>query len=277
MKKEDKKKEKNKEKDMVLIFLVLVLIIVSIVVIAVVLINGKNVDTNSEQIKELHDYLSTDNLNNCNGLFTYSDKKIDYSKANAEDMACLAYYKANITDAETETYKPKKKETTCVVDNMTFRVDEENKECVVQKISKKAVEDAYNKIFGKKLDNLESFKIDNFNICYLKDDSYYCGLSESYTYTIGPDSTIYRIINRALEKGNKITIYDYFARINNNTCYSTYAVDTVNSKCTENYKEDVKIDYKFMEKYGVKYKHVFEKDKNGTYHWVSSEPVSKLS
>ena len=68
MKKEDKKKEKNKEKDMVLIFLVLVLIIVSIVVIAVVLINGKNVDTNSEQIKELHDYLSTDNLNNCNGL-----------------------------------------------------------------------------------------------------------------------------------------------------------------------------------------------------------------
>ena len=32
-----------------------------------------------------------------------------------------------------------------------------------------------------------------------------------------------------------------------------------------------------MKKYGTEYKHVFKKDKNDNYYWVSSEPVKQKS
>ena len=129
-------------------------------------------------------------------------------------------------------------------------------------------------IFGQDISNNEEFRADNTHICYLKDNKYYCGLSETFSYVIGNESTIYRVLEKAVKKGSEIYLYDYFAKITNSTCYKDYTPSTINQDCTSNYKEN-KVNYKFMEKYATKYKHTYRKGENGNYYWVSSEPVTE--
>ena len=75
-----------------------------------------------------------------------------------------------------------------------------------------------------------------------------------------------------MEKSSKIVIYDYFIKINNNECYSDVN-GTLNEKCTQAYDKDTKIDIRFLKKYGTKYKHTYMKNADGTYSWISSEPI----
>ncbi len=267
------KKELKKEKDIVLIILIIILILITISLIVIKVINGKTLDTDSKEIKELHNYFNTDDLNNCNGLFIYTDKKIEYKDLTADNAICLAYYKSDISSATEETYKPKKKETSCKVDDFTFKADEESNECNVTKIDKKIIDDTYKKLFGKEIENNGSFRIDNFNICYLNGDYYYCGLSDTFIYTMGNDSKIYRVINRAVEQKDEIIIYDYFAKINDDKCYTSYTSDKENKDCTKAYSDNKNVDFKFMKKNTTKYKHVFKKASDGSYYWVSSKPV----
>ena len=206
-------------------------------------------------------------------MFTYTEKKVGYSDIDPETRLCIAYQKADIKDTETGTMKATKKKNTCTEDGMTFRVDEESKECSYTKIEKSIIDNSYQKLYGKEVENNESFKIDNLNICYLKDGYYYCGLSETFTYTLGNESIIYRVMEKAVEKSSDIIIYDYFAKLNNDTCFKAYTTTTVNKNCTDEYKNNKEINYKFMKKYATKYKHVFRKAEDNTYYWVSSEPV----
>lgn len=276
MKKNSKKVSSKKDKDLLFILLTILLAIITIVLVVIVVINIGTLDPDSDKVKELHNYFSTDDLSQCDGLFTYTDKLITYDDLENETRACLAYHKSNLKKAKEEVYKPSKKETTCKVNGMVFKVDEDTNECVVTKIDKNTIDSTYKKIYGKEIKDIESFKIDNFNICYLYEDNYYCGLSETYTYTIGSESTIYRVINKAVEKRNSIIIYDFYIKINNDNCYYTYTTNSQNEKCSEKYAKNSKINYKFMKKYGTKYKHIYNKAKDGTYYWVSSEPITKF-
>ncbi len=269
-----KEEAPKKEKDLILLILIIILIIITIILIIVKIASGKSIDPNDSKVKELHNYFNTENLTDCNGLFNYSDKKVSYTDVSAENKLCIAYHKSELSNLETETYKPQKKQTTCTIDNMTFRIDDDTKVCNVTKISREVVDNTYKKIFGKDVEDNDSFKIDSFNICYLKDDNYYCGLSETYTYSIGGESKIYRVINRAVEKNkDKIIIYDYFIKINGNNCYANYTPEIENTRCTKALTNEKNIEFKFMKKYGTKYKHIFQKNNDGTYYWVSSEPV----
>ena len=278
MKKEKKKNSTKIEKifqDKVLLILIVVLIILSLTIITIKLVTINNLDTESKLVTELHNYFNSDDLSNCEGLFTYAEEKIEYDNVDAETRLCLAYQKAEIKDIETGTLKADKKKEICSKDGMVFRVDEEKKECSYTKIKKSIIDNSYKKLYGKEIENNESFKIDNLNICYLKDDYYYCGLSETFTYTLGNESVIYRVMEKAVEKGSNIIIYDYFVKLNSNTCFKNYTTTTVNSDCTKEYKSAKEIDYNFMKKYGTKYKHTFSKAEDETYYWISSEPINK--
>lgn len=278
MKKEKKKINKNISnlfQDKILLILIVILIILSLIIVVVKIVNINNLDTDSELVTELHNYFNSDDLSNCEGLFTYSEEKINYENVNSETRLCLAYQKADIKDVETGTLKPDKKKEICSKDEMVFRINDETKECSYSKIKKSIIDDSYKKLYGKEIENNKSFKIDNLNICYLKDDYYYCGLSETFTYTLGNESVIYRVMDKAVEKGSNIIIYDYFVKLNSNTCFKNYTTTTINSECTKEYKNTKEIDYNFMKKFGTKYKHTFSKANDETYYWISSEPINK--
>lgn len=278
--KEVKKEKKVKDKksiiqDRIILVLIIILIVMSIVIIALKIATRNNLDTSSELVTELHNYFNSEDLSNCEGLFNYGEDKITYENIDTETRLCLAYQKASIEDAETGTMKVTKKKETCTENGMTFRMDEDNDVCSYSKIKQEVIDNSYKKLYGKDIENNEEFKVDGLHICYLKDGYYYCGLSETFTYTLGNESLIYRVIDKAVEKGDKITIYDYFIKLNGESCFKNYTTNTINSKCTEQYKNQKDINYKFLKNYGTKYKHEFKKAEGGTYYWVNSTPLSE--
>ena len=260
--------------DKLLVILIVILIVMGIIIIVMSLVNRNNLDINSDKVKELHNYFTTKDLGNCDGLFTYGEKEITYADVDSENRLCLAYQKSDLKVEEELSIDAKKKTNLCTYEEgLVFRADEETNKCTVSKIKKEIIDNTYKKLYGKDVENNEKFKVDNFTICYLKGDYYYCGLSETFTYTLGNEAVIYRIVNKAEEKGSEVVIYDYFAKINDKTCFKTYTTTTVNENCTDELKDIKEVNYKFLEKFGTKYKHVFKKADDGTYYWVSSTPV----
>lgn len=259
--------------DKLLIILIAVLVIVSIILIIVKIANGNNLDTNDKLVTELHNYFSTDDLSSCEGFINYTNDKIGYKDIDLATKKCLAYQKADIKSAQSKTIDAEKKKETCVLDDMTFRIDDGTKECTISIIKQDIIDNAYVKLFGQKMDDTEAFNTDHFHICYLKDGNYYCGLSETFTYTLGSESTIYRVIDKAVEKGDKLTIYDHFAKLNDNVCYKYYTSTDRNSECTDAYLKNNKIDLEIVQKHGTAYKHEYKKASDGSYYWVSSEPI----
>lgn len=279
-KKEVEKKAKEKKfskitikQDKLLKGIIVILILIVVLLIAYRLFYGKSLATDNKLVKELHGYLMPTDLNNCDGLSNYADKKITTKDLDDTTKLCLAYQKINTKNAPVEEYDKTKKKETCNVDDMIFGSEENEDKCSVVKIKKNIIEETYQKLFGEKINTKDAFNYDNSHICYLKDDYYYCGKSETYTYVIDGTTAIYRIIDKAIEKGSTITIYDYFLKINSDECYKNYTTLDKNDNCTKNYNEKSKIDYNFMKKYGTMYKHIYQKDKNGNYYWVSSTPV----
>ena len=116
----------------------------------------------------------------------------------------------------------------------------------------------------------ESFKLDNVSVCHYSEGYYYCGLSEKYTYSIGGEPHTYRTIKNSYKKDDKLIIYDYFLKVINDECYTSFMTNDKNDKCSKKYDNKKNIDYNFMKRYGKVYKHTFQKDGNN-YYWVSSE------
>ena len=271
-----KEKPVKKENDTFLIFLIIVLIIIAIILIAFKLISGKSLDPESNEVTSLHNYFSTDDLGNCEGLFNYSDGVVTSSKAKTENKLCLAYHKVELESTDSVTYKAKEKNGLCTTDEkMVFKTEEGTKECKINIYPSGEVEKKYLEMFGSKPSAVESFKTDGFHICYLKDNNYYCGLSDEVTYNVGGDIAIYRGIKKANQKGDEIIIYDYFIKIVEEKCYSSYIDGELNSECSDAYQnlKDKKIDFNFMKKYGSLYRHTYKKSKDGTYYWIRSEKI----
>ena len=130
-------------------------------------------------------------------------------------------------------------------------------------------------MFGSDISEYKQFQYDGATICYVKDDAYYCGLSETFTYSIGAEPHTYRAIKDAYKKGDELIIYDYFLKVINDECFTSYMDTTKNDKCSTNYSELTNKDmtYKFLKKNGTLYKHTFKKD-GKSYYWVSSKPVN---
>lgn len=280
--KEINKKERRfkinlkKREDLILVILIAFLVVLFLVFTINKIVTRNHLDVESEIVTELHNYFNSEDLGNCDGLFNYTEGKVAYKDISAETKMCIAYHKTEFKDVKSGSLKATKRKETCVFEgDKLFRTDPDSKECSYKKFGKDEVLNTYKKLYGKDVENEESFRIDNTHICYLKDNEYYCGLSETFTIVLGNESVIYRVIDKAVEKSDTITIYDYFIRVNNGVCYKTYTTSTENGNCSDEYENQKEINYNFMQKYGTRYKHVFKKAKDETYYWVSSEMIKE--
>ncbi len=274
-KNKDNREEKMKETkkvDVISIILIVILILLICFLVGYKIKNWGILSNRNKTVKELYSYFSTEDLGECEGLFNYSTEKVNYDNVSATAKLCIAYKKADAEKFKKISYEG---DGTCKEGDMVFKTDtDEGTICTVNKIKQNVLDDSYKKLFGKEIENNEEFKYDGTHICYLKDGYYYCGLSENMKITLTNEITVFRSIARAEKKDDTITIYDYFTKVTNNNCYFNYTTLNLNQMCTTNLPKDIDtIDYDFVEKYGVKYKHVYKKAKDGSYYWVSSEPV----
>ncbi len=269
--------KKTKDNDLFLVFLVVILVIIALILVIFKLINGKNLKTDDKDVLELHEYFSTDNLGNCEGLLTYNDGVVENKSTRSDLKLCFAYHKTEgLEKVDEVTYKAPKKDDLCNENGMTFRTEDDSNICKVSIYPKEEVEKTYEKMFGEKVGKeVTSFKIDGFNICFLNDDKYYCGLSDEITYTVGSDISVYRSIKKASKRGDTIFIYDYFVKLVEEKCYTAYDDGEENTRCSDAYGKlkNKKMDYDFIKKYGTLYKHTYKKNEDNTYHWVKSERV----
>ncbi len=256
--------------------LIILLIITTILLVIVKVTLGGNIKTENKLVKSLYSYVSNDEIEKCGGLLFYNDEKVTIEKLTDDQKVCLAFIKTTTLKGEKITLNKEKSDNICTLEKgKIFATDNyEESKCSIQKYKIGKILKTSKKIFGEEITLKDSFMLDNYNICYLVDDYYYCGLSETFSFTIGNESYVYRVINKAVEKGkDEIIIYDYFLKITNDLCYPTFTSNKENKKCTEKYNAN-KVNYKFVKKYGTKFKHVFKKlDNSDDYYWLSSEPV----
>ena len=265
-------KKKVKINNLIL-FIVLILVILAIVLYFI--LKGKKLDTNSTQINELYSYLGSNDLEVCNGLNIYSENEINYDKIDNNIRICNAYSLLDIDETSIVKIDKTKKNNTCSInENIKFATDNyEDDICTITKIESEKINEQYKKMYGKEIENYEQFQLNPTTICYYDEEGYYyCGLSESFTYTIGAEPQTYRTIKKANKKDDEIIIFDYFMKVINNECFTTYDGDNKNNNCSNIFNEDTNVDYDFLKKYGTLYKHTF-KESNGSYYWVKSEPV----
>lgn len=259
-----------------LTLLIVLLIITTILLVIVKVTLGGNIKTENKLVKSLYSYVSNDEIEKCGGLLFYNDEKVTKEKLTDDQKVCLAFIKTTTLKGEKITLNKEKSDNICTLEKgKIFATDNyEESKCSIQKYKIDEILKTSKKIFGEEITLKDSFMLDNYNICYLVDDYYYCGLSETFSFTIGNESYVYRVINKAVEKGkDEIIIYDYFLKITNDLCYPTFTSNKENKKCTEKYNAN-KVNYKFVKKYGTKFKHVFKKlDNSDDYYWLSSEPV----
>ena len=250
------------------------MLIIAILVAGLLYIsNKKKFQVKDEIVDELYAYFQSDNLESCNGLFNYSDKKVDYESIDNETKLCLAYKNSDTSNSIKETANNDKKKLICTIDKMIFRVNDDEKECDYTKIDKNIINKTYNKIFGKDIEDVSSFQLDNLHICYVKKDAIYCGLSEIFTYILGSSINVCRVIEKTVEKSSKVEIYDYFLKVTDDKCYGYYTTASEKSECSNKLPNNA-IKYNLIKKYGTLYKHTFNKKDDGSYYWVSSEPIN---
>ena len=274
---------KNKKKISVIVNDNLFMIISCLIFITIIILfvnyfnNRSNIDPNSDLINELHNYFKTDEIDSCNGFLNYSTEEVNNENISVKNKLCLAYQKADYREYESEKIKKIAKAEICKKDNMIFRITEDTEECVINKIPKEIIDNSYKKLFGQEISDNSEFYIDNLNICYLKDDYYYCGLAETYTYILESPSEIYRNIRKVIskEKSSEIQIYDYFLKTTDSKCYLNYTTLNTNENCNKIVakNKEKELNYGFVKKYGTEYIHTYKKANDGTYYWVSSKPV----
>lgn len=262
--------KKNKSN---ILFIGGIILCVIIILLVLFLIFGKKLKADSPIVKEAYSYLGTNDLQACGGLLNYQDKEVASKDLKKEEKICKAYSLIDTDKRATIKIDKSKKNNTCSLgDSVTFRTDDnEGDICTVTKLDAKSIKEQYENMYGEKLDNFESFQYDSTNICHYYEDNYYCGLSESFSISVGAEPHTYRAIKKSYEKGGELTIYDYFLKVVNDECYKTYNSTSADEKCSKNYNPKKEMEYSFLKKYGSLYKHTFKKGDNNKYYWVKSE------
>lgn len=268
-------KDKENKKDILVKILLGIVLILVLVILVLVFLKGKKVDTNSSLINEIYAKLGQNDLSFCAGLNTYGDDVKNYDSIDSSVRICNSI--ANLYNGEGYTLlrvdKTKKNNTCSMGEDVIFATDNyEDELCSIYRIDKSKVQEMHKSIYGKEIDSFDPVNLSNTISCFPLDDYYYCGLSETFTVTVGNEPETFRSIKEARESGDKIIVYDYFIKVLNDECYTSYMDNTTNASCTSEYKTNKNVDYDYLRKFGTLYKHTFKKNADGTYYWVQSEP-----
>ena len=271
-KKSDTKKKLSKKSLIIGLAIIAILIIILIVVLV---IRSRTLDPESELVTDIYTYLGNNDLEVCNGLATYAPDEVTYDDLENAMRICVAYSLLELDDSSMLKVDKTQKNNTCTVgesNNITFATDNyEDDICTLTKVSSDEVNEQYEKMYGQSIENYESFQYNETTICQYDSGFYYCGLAEEYTATFGGEPHTYRTIKNVTENDDEIIIYDYFLKVVNNECLTSYTGTTTNNECTENYSEDEEMSYTFLKRYGTLYKHTFKKSRDN-YYWLSSTP-----
>lgn len=263
------------------IFTILAVVILIVLVVFIVFFQDKKLDITSKQVTDLYKSLGEVDINKCGGLITYSDKAMTESDLDVENRLCQAYYNLDDNQKNTQTIKSDGKNEnnvkTCKVgDNTTLATtNDDESECTYQVIEYSSLKEKYQNIYGNDMPEQDKFYVSGKNVCIKEGEKYFCGEAENYKMSIAPETTIYRIIDKAIQKlDGEIIIYDYFLKISNNVCYSGNN-NTENKECSDVIK-DKNLDnddeaIKIVKKYGSVYKHTFKENSNKNHYWYKSE------
>lgn len=256
--------------------LILFILVVLLVIVVFFLVGDKKLDFESKEVTKLYSYLGEVDIYRCGGLNVYNGKElITRADLSDDNTFCNSYY--NLNDEDLNILEVKStgtgKNKVCKVGDNTFIPDENSNNCTYKEITKKDLNNAYQKIYGEEISKyIDKFSISDSEVCYLKGETYSCGNTGTYTYSIGTNATVYRIINKAIKTYNgKIIISDYYLRVADNACYTTTENNNEIKDCSEALKDIEKVDAEFIMKYGKLYKHTFEKDSNDNYYWEKTE------
>lgn len=252
---------------------------VLIIILLIIFLGDKNLDTQSTQIKELYNYLGEVDIYHCGGLNSYSGTEVNYDTIKNENKLCMAYYALDENSISLSTAAVSSKNdndiSLCMVgEGTTLAAEEGDEDCDYQIIAASDLAKSYEKIYGEEIPDDKSFYINDSDACYLDGEYYYCGNAETFVFSLMPEATVYRLIDKAVEKlNNDIVITDYYLRLSDNKCYPSNTNSDEITECSDVLKnnDDLEIDSEFIYKYGSVYKHVFKLDNDGNYYWYSSD------
>lgn len=256
--------------------LVLFILVVLLVIVVFFLVGDKKFDFESKEVTKLYSYLGEVDIYRCGGLVTYGEKAINKDNLSDDNTFCNSYY--NLNDEDLNILEVKStgtgKNKVCKVGDNIFIPDENSNNCAYKEITKKDLNNAYQKIYGEEISKyIDKFSISDSEVCYLKGETYSCGNTGTYTYSIGTNATVYRIIDKAIKTYNgKIIISDYYLKVSDDICYKNGSSEEL-EECSKEIKSGVKIDAKLIMRYGSLYKHTFLSDSNDNFYWSKSEPT----
>lgn len=251
------------------------------IIITFFLVSDKNLNVDSIEVENLYNKLGEVNINRCGGLNTYSNKDITFKDISLENRLCMAYYQVTKDDIQEKNTKITGKNDNdikiCKIGETTLSANDDEKECKYEEIDVKTLKEAYKNLYGKELKENDNFYITETKACFKEGEKYLCGTAESYKMAIAPESSIYRVINKAVKKLNgDVIIEDIFLKISGNVCYKEQNSNEKSDACTKAIKDkDLKslsddeiID--LVKKYGSSYKHTF-KEANNNHYWEKTE------
>ena len=253
-------------------------VIIAVVLLLVVFLGDKTLDMESEEISELYSYLGEVDIFHCGGLNSYSGDEVTSNSISNENKLCMAYYALNLDNIQQEqgeiTTTNDHDVSLCEIgEGIRLAAKEGENACNYQVISSNDLADAYRMIYGEEIPKVASFFINSSEACYLEEDNYYCGNAQTFVYSLTPEATVYRLMNRAAEKLNgDIVIDDYYLSVSGNKCYYSNNSNDEIMACSSELENNtnLEIDSDFVREYGTLYEHTFKQDDNGNYYWYSS-------
>ncbi len=266
------------------IFITITILCIIAIIIALCFVGDKKLNIEDKLINELYSYLGEVDVYHCGGLNAYNSSSVTKDSINNSNLLCMAYYNLEKEQKEANTSKStgknKNDNKICKIgEKITFITGEETDECAYETIKKEDLNNAYKSLYGTDIKDHEEFYITNDDACYLEGETYYCGAAETFTVSLAPTATIYRLIDKAIEKrSGEINIYDYFLKVSEDKCYMTNSNDNENEDCSKALKKleggfstlSQEEKAKFMKKYGMLYRHTYMKNKD-SYYWTKSE------
>ena len=260
------------------VLVVLGIVVIVIVILLIIFLGDKPLKLDDQKVTTLYSYLGEVDIYHCGGLNAYSGEEVNKDTLSNENKLCMAYYALDSESISSDSHK-----VTITNDNdvqlceigegINFAAKEGEEACSYQIISSDDLENAYSTIYNEDLPNDKTFYINSTNACYYSNGKYYCGEAETFIYSLTPEATIYRLIDKASVKLNDdIVITDYYLRISDNKCYGSNTSEEEISTCSEVLKDNdsIEINEEFVKKYGKLYKHTFKKDNHDNYYWYSS-------